>query len=393
MAADLAWFRDAKFGMFIHFGLYSLLERGEWVMLQEGISPADYARLAERFNPSPGSAREWAKLAKRAGMRYVVFTTKHHDGFSLFDTRQTDYNSVNTNGRDYVREVVEAFRAEGIHVGLYFSLGDWHYPAYRAVASGDRTQQPALRAFIHGQVRELLTNYGQIELLWYDGAWYDDKYLSAEILDAAGLNAMARELQPDILINERAGVAGDYVTCENECKPAPRGTDWEMCTCINDLWGYAAHDYNFKTANQLIFNLVNCATQGGNFLLNIGPRADGSVPEAQVERLEAVGHWLRTHGEAVYGVERLPVPFIGGGRVTRNDGKYYLHIFYWPGSTMRLTRLPSDLLANRSTLQARVLTTGESAAAHWDGDTLVITNLPAIPPDQMDTVVVVERAV
>jgi len=344
MSGDIAWFRDAKFGMFIHFGLYSQLKRGEWVMHQDAIPAAKYADLAQQFAPAPGCAREWARLAKRAGMRYVVFTTKHHDGFSLFDTKLTAYNSVTTGGRDYVREVVEAFRAEGLRVGLYFSLGDWHYPAYAAVTSGDSSQQGPLREFIHGQVCELLTQYGKIDLLWYDGAFYDDKYLSAEILDATGLNAMARELQPDILINERAGTEEDYVTCENECKPAPYGVDWEMCTCINDIWGYAEHDYNYKTVNQLIFLLVNCATQGGNLLLNIGPRSDGSVPEAQVERLEAVGAWLRTHGEALYGIERLPKAFSGNGRVTQKDGKLYFHTLYWPGSTMRLPNLTPKYL-------------------------------------------------
>jgi alpha-L-fucosidase len=390
----LNWFREARFGMFIHWGLYSPLGRGEWVMHQEGIPVHEYERVAERFQPLPGCARDWARLARRAGMRYVVLTTKHHDGFCLFDTRQTDYNAVARGPRrDLVREVVDAFRAEGLRIGLYYSLGDWHYPPWLAVARGDTGQTPALKQFLRGHIGELLTQYGPIDMLWYDGAFYDGTYLSAATLDAAGLNALARRLQPGILINERAGTREDFVTCENECKPAPPGTDWEMCTCINDIWGYSAHDYNYKTVNQLIFLLVNCATQGGNLLLNIGPRGDGTVPAEQAARLEAVGRWLERHGESVYGTERLPRAFIGPGRITRKGNRLYLHAFYWPGSVLRVPDLDEATLGGqpgRARLRAQVLTTGQGAETRWDGTTLEISGLPDAPPDRADTVVAVE---
>ena len=387
--SKMDWFREAKFGMFIHWGLYSLLGRGEWVMHQDALPLAEYAKLAAQFRPAPGCAREWARLARRAGMKYVVLTTKHHDGFCLFDSKHTAFNAVATGGRDYVREVVAACRAENLRVGLYYSLGDWHEPAYAAVARGDISRQGELRAFLHGQVRELMTNYGPIDLLWYDGAWYDGKYLSAKTLDAAGLNAMARALQPGLLINERAGTAEDYVTCENECKPAPPGTDWEMCICINDLWGYCAHDYNYKTVNQLLFMLVNCAVQGGNFLLNIGPRGDGSVPAPQVERLEAVGRWLARHGDTVYGVERLRSPYFGGGRVARRGDTIYLHTYYWPGATMRVPchGALAEVLPAGTRVAASVLTSGQPATAAWEGDVLVLSGLPPTPPDPADTVI------
>jgi alpha-L-fucosidase len=388
---NIDWFRNAKFGMFIHWGLYSLLKRGEWVMHQDGIPADEYAKLANELHPNSDCAREWARLAKRAGMKYVVFTTKHHDGFALFDTRLSDFNSMKFTGRDFVREVVDAFRAEDIKVGLYFSLGDWHEPAYAAVGGGDVSRQDELRDFIHGQVRELMTNYGKIDLLWYDGAFYDGKYLSADTIDAVGLNAMARALQPEILINERAGTIEDYVTCENECKPAPYGTDWEMCTCINDIWGYCEHDYNYKTVNQLIFMLTNCAVQGGNLLLNISPRGDGSIPETQIERLEAVGKWLDLNGESVYGIERMRTPFFGGGRITMKDGKYYLHTYYWPGNTIRVPCRENAIFGGITTkidFTVSILSTGQPVNANWEDDVLVITGLPENPPDQSDTVIV-----
>jgi alpha-L-fucosidase len=394
MTSRLDWFREARFGMFIHWGLYSSLGRGEWVMNQEGIPAAEYERLADAWRPAPDCARQWARLAREAGMRYAVLTTKHHDGFCLFRTTQTDYNSVARGPhRDFVREYADALRAEGLRVGLYYSLGDWHYPPYLAVARGDAAQREALRQFLRGHIRELLTQYGPIDVLWYDGAFYDGNYLSAEILDARGLNALARELQPGILINERAGTTEDFVTCENECKPAPFGTDWEMCICINDIWGYSAHDYNYKTLNQLVFLLVNCATQGGNFLLNIGPRADGRVPEEQVSRLEAVGRWLKVHGESVYGTERLRRPYIGPGRITRKGRRLYLHAFYWPGSTMRVPGLDAATLQaepGHARVRAAVLTTGQPARAAWNGNVLEITGLPEEPPDKADTVVTVD---
>ncbi|MHB9026497.1 MAG: alpha-L-fucosidase [Armatimonadota bacterium] len=396
----MAWFREAKFGMFIHWGLYALLGRDAGDQHAEAIPAAEYDPLADRFFPAADCARQWAALAKRAGAQYVVLVSKHHDGFCLFDSQLTDFTSTRHGARrDYVREVVEAVRAEGLRVGLYYSLPDWHNPAYLEVADGNPARQQELQAYLHGHVRELLSNYGKIDLLWYDGPAYaapiygETGYLPPEIIDAAGMNALARELQPEILINDRSMLPEDYTTPENECTPAPPGRDWEMCTCINDLWGYNPHDYNYKTLNQLIFLLVSCAVQGGNLLLNIGPRPDGSVPEQQVSRMEALGDWLKIHGESIYGVERLPDCFFNSGRVTRKGQRLYFHTFYWPGSTLRLPRLSADTLQGapgKARVQAQVLTTGQPAQARWEGDMLLITDLPADPPDQADTVVAVD---
>ena len=389
-----AWFRQARFGMFIHWGLYSILGRGEWVMRQEGIPPSEYEPLAERWDLEGFDAGDWARLAKRAGMGYVVFTTKHHDGFCLFDSELTDYSSGQRGPkRDFVREVVDACRREGLRVGLYYSLGDWHFPPYLAVARGDASAVPELKQYLHGQVRELLTNYGRIDVLWYDGAWYDGRYLSAETLAAEDMNAMARRLQPHILINDRSGPPGDFDTCEHVFKPSPAGRDWEMCTPVHDLWGYCEHDYNYKTVNQLIFWLVSCAVHGGNFLLNVGPKQNGRVPREQVARLEAVGEWMQIHRESVCGAERLASPFFAFGRVTRRGRRLYLHTFYWPGERMVLANLDERTFPGRigsAKVAASVLTTGQSASCRWDGERLVLEGLPHEPPHKADTVVTLD---
>ncbi len=401
MAADyMQWFREAKFGMFIHWGLYSVWGRDAGSQHGEALPAADYAALTEGFRPDADCAARWARLAKRAGARYVVFVTKHHDGYCLFDSQQTDFTSVKQGpGRDFVREVTDAVRAEGLRVGLYYSLPDWHNPDYLTVANGNRTHMPQLQRYIREQVRELLSNYGQIDVLWYDGPAYaapeygDDGYLPPEIIDAAGLNALARELQPGIVINDRSMLPADYDTPENACNPAPLGRDWEMCVCINDLWGYHPHDHNYKTRNQLLFLLAQCATQGGNLLLNIGPRGDGSVPEAQVARMEALGDWLRVHGEAVYGVERLRDPFFNSGRVTRQGNRLYLHTFYWPGEVMRVPRLSPEIhgvTPGVTNVRATVLTTGQPAETRWEDGVLVISGLPETPPDAANTVVALD---
>ena len=303
----MAWFHEARFGMFIHWGLWAVAGRDASSPVYSKDMPiAEYERLADQIRPPDGFALEWARLAKRAGMKYVVFVAKHCDGFCMFDSTLSDYTSVKRGpGRDFVKEVTEAFRSQGLRIGLYYGPTDFHYPPYMQVAhDGDLSGQRELREYLRGQLRELLTNYGKIDLLWYDNLMFTGPMyrggLPPEIFDGAGLNAMARQLQPEIIINDRLGLPEDFTTqhSENVCRASEPGRSWEMCTCMNDLWGYCPHDYNYKTVNQLIFLLVDCAVQGGNFLLNIGPRPDGSVPGPQVERLEAVGEWLKIHGES-----------------------------------------------------------------------------------------------
>ena len=395
----MAWFRDARFGMFIHWGLYSLIGRDAGTVIYGGVPDEDYRRLAGHLLPSEGCAREWARLARRAGQKYVVFVAKHHDGFCLFNSKLTDYTSVKQEARrDYVAEVTEAVRMEGLRVGLYYSLPDFNFPPYMEVANGNLSRQRELQEYLRGHIRELLSNYGRIDLLWYDGPahagpMYQGGMLPAEIIDSSGMNSMARQLQPDIIINDRSMLPEDFSTPENFCRPAPFGRDWEMCICINDLWGYCPHDYNYKTINQLIFLLVDSAVQGGNLLLNIGPRGDGSVPEMQVKRLEETGDWLDIHGESVYGVERLHNCIFHSGRVTRKGRRLYFHVYYWPGNPMRIPALDEQTLGGipgKAHVEASILTTGQPAGAEWEGNVLVITGLPSVPPDKADTVIAVD---
>jgi len=262
----MKWWHQAKFGMFIHWGLYSLIGRHEWAMENEGIPVAEYEKLAKKFNPKPNAARDWAKLAKRAGMKYMVMTTKHHEGFCLFDTKLTDYcASKQACGRDLVAEYVNAAREQGLRIGFYYSLMDWHHPD-GAKCANDESARKRFVKYIHGQVRELMTNYGKIDILWYDVNWP----LTPEQWEAAEMNRMVRELQPDIIINNRTGLPEDFSTPEQHVRGEPEGRAWEACMTMNDSWGYHKADDAWKTPKRILRNLITCARDGGNYLLNIG---------------------------------------------------------------------------------------------------------------------------
>src|ERR1700681_4884955 len=282
----IQWWQEAKFGMFIHWGLYSLIGRHEWAMEMEGIPIPQYEMLAKHFNPKPNAAREWAKLARQAGQKYMVMTTKHHEGFCNFDTKLTDYCAAKqAAGRDLVREFVEAAHGEGLRVGFYYSLMDWHHPD-GALCATDEGARKRFVAYTHGLIRELMTNYGKIDILWYDV----DKPLTAEQWEAEKMNKMVFDLQPEIIVNNRNGLAGDFSTPEHKIEAAARA--WETCDTMNLGWGYQKNDTEWKSPKRIVNDLTTCAQQGGNYLLNIGPMADGSVPEESVRVLERVGAWL-----------------------------------------------------------------------------------------------------
>jgi len=261
-ARRMKWWRDARFGMFIHWGLYSILGRHEWAMEMEGIPVPEYERLADRFTPKPNAARDWARLAKKAGQKYMVMTTKHHEGFCLFDTKLTDYCAPKRAcGRDLVREYVEAARAEGLRVGFYYSLMDWHHPDGARCAQ-DEAARRRFVDYIHGQIRELLTHYGKIDVLWYDVSWP---------LDAAGweserMNEMVFQLQPEIIVNNRNKLDGDFSTPEQRIQAEKGDRAWEACMTMNDSWGYHAADDNWKSPKTTVRNLITCAHGGGNYL-------------------------------------------------------------------------------------------------------------------------------
>ena len=261
-ARRMQWWHQAKFGMFIHWGLYSVLGRRVWAMDKEGISVAEWEQLAKQFVPKPQPARTWAKLARQTGQKYMVLCTKQHDGFCLFDTKLTNYCAPKQAcGRDLVREYVEAARAEGLRVGFYYSLMDWHHPDGARCAEDEAARQRFV-AYTHGLIRELMTNYGKIDILWYDGIWP----LDAKGWESEKMNRMVYSLQPDIIINNRNKLPGDFSTPEQQIVAEKGGRAWESCMTMNDSWGYHKADDAWKSPKTIVRNLITCAGSGGNYL-------------------------------------------------------------------------------------------------------------------------------
>lgn len=351
-------------------------------MHREHVPVAEYERLAEGFTAERWDPDAQAALARRAGMRYGVLVTRHHDGFCLWDTATTGFNALRAPaGRDLVGEWVDAFRAAGLRVGLYYSLLDWRYDAYWRGPGRDADGWAAFRAVVHEQVRELLTAYGSVDVLWYDGFW---PYSGAD-WDASGLERMARQLQPDILINDRSGVPGDFQTPEQAVSVIPPLGRWEACLTTNDQWGWHATDRNWKTPEQVVRALVQCAWGGGNLLLNLGPRGDGSLPDPAVELLERVGEWLAVNGESVYGAVRSPFLPHAHGLFTAKPRKLYVHGFAWPAEG----EVRFGWVANRVTA-ARLLDGGDAVRFEQRDDVVTLRGLPSAPPDPLGTVVALD---
>jgi alpha-L-fucosidase len=308
--------------MFIHWGIYSIPARGEWTYASDSWKAGEYEAFAKVFNPTNYNPREWAKLAKRAGMKYAVLTSRHHDGFCMFDSHFTDYKITNTPyGRDIVREYVEAFRAEGLKVGFYHSLPDWTHPGYsdpetpavmqgRPVHKSTPEEYAAFKELVANHVRQLMTEYGKIDLLFLD---YTSKYKQdGDYFDRERLLKIAYENQPGIIVNDRLSFWKDnvrdfdYYTPEI-CVPSKpirvkgREVPWETCATINGNWGYCAEDNNWKTPEALVAGLVGCVSRDGNLLLNVGPMSDGKIPAPAVERLNALGDWYAANGESIFG--------------------------------------------------------------------------------------------
>jgi alpha-L-fucosidase len=418
----IRWFRRDRFGMFIHWGLYAIPARGEWVRSVERISNEDYQPYFEQFNPDRYDPKTWAALAKQAGMKYAVLTAKHHDGFCLFDSQLTDYKSTNTAcGRDLVREYVEAFRAEGLKVGLYYSLLDWHHPDYPAYgdrhhpmrgneAYKDRPQDfGRYLEYMHAQVRELLSNYGRIDIIWFDFS-YDG--MTGETWKATELVKMTRDLQPGILIDNRlsgsgtsnlafgslnsAVFAGDFA-CPEQIIPPEGLTDdkgqavpWEACMTLNNNWGYAASDTDFKQPVQVVHALVECVSKGGNMLLNVGPNARGEIPEECVRILGEVGQWMQRNETSIRGCGQAEFPKPDWGRYTQQGTRLYAHIYERGIGPINLRGLASRVR------KARYLADGSEIrlerpwmTAEYPQDAFL--NFPtARLPDEIDTVVELE---
>ncbi len=394
------WWREARFGMFIHWGLYAIPAGvwngrevpgvGEWIMYHGQISPKDYEPLAARFNPVKFDAREWARLAREAGMRYLVITSKHHDGFCLFDSAYTEYDVIDATPfkRDIMRELADACRAEGIRVGWYHSIMDWHHQD----AGGERF--PAYADVLRKQVVELLANYGPIDVMWFDGEWIPEWTVEHGV----ELERLCRAVSPSVIVNNRVGkrgagmgdmtrTVGDFATPE-QTVPATGlpGLDWESCITMNDTWGFKTSDQNWKSAEELLRMVVDIASKGGNLLLNVGPTAEGLIPQPSVDRLHAVGAWLDRNGEAIYGTQASPFRRLPWGRCTRRGETLYLHVFDWPGDG----RLVIDGLRNRAgAAWFHADSRRRPLPVERDGERVVI-HLPLEPSDQPVTVVVLQ---
>lgn len=346
-AQPTGWFPSARFGMFVHWGHSS--QQGielSWPLVggftaipgSSDVPVAQYHASAATFDPQAWDAPALARLAKRCGMQYAVFTTKHHDGYSMYDTKLSDFGVVHSPcGRDLFREFADSMRAEGIRVGVYYSLSDWHHPHYPPFTDAHKPYRfpagvpanddwPKYLEFMHGQVRELLTNYGRIDVIWFDGGWERTR----EQWRAAELEAMIRELQPGIMINDRMPGAGDYDTPEQFVPPKPPARPWEVCMTMNESWAYNPADTRWKSSHRLIHTLCEIAGRGGNLLLNVSPRGDGSLPPEQEQRLEDIARWMGLHRDAILGTEAALEPWQFYGPATRRGSTLYLHLLMRP---------------------------------------------------------------
>jgi len=376
----MKWWHEARFGMFIHWGLYSVLGRHEWVMENEGIPVPEYELLAKRFKPKPNAARAWAKLAKQAGQKYMVMTTKHHEGFCNFDTKLTSYCAPKQGpGRDLVHEYVEAARAEGMRVGFYYSLMDWHHPDGARCATDPEARKRFVE-YTHGLIRELMTNYGKIDVLWYDVDWP----LTPEQWESERMNKMVFELQPDIIVNNRNGLPGDFSTPEQEIVAEKGSRSWESCMTLNDSWGYHRADDDWKSPKRVIRNLISCSRDGGNYLLNIGPKLDGSIPEESVHVLSEVGRWTSRNAETIHTLDRCQVQRSNYAGFTRKGNTLYMHVHFWPGETVALAGLMTKVIS------ARLFASGHEIKFDQSRFRVRFLGLPEEAPDQPVTTLAIE---
>ncbi len=394
----MAWWKDAKFGMFIHWGVYSALagsykgkqipDIGEWIMNHAKIPVVEYKSYAKQFNPVKYNAEAWVKMAKDAGMKYIVITAKHHDGFALFNSKVTDWDVVDATpyGKDLLKPLVQACRKQGIKIGFYYSQAqDWNHKG--GAASGgywDKAQNGDMDAYLDTiavpQVREILSNYGNIDILWWD----TPQNMTPE--RAAKFQPILKE-HPNLITNNRlgGGYKGDTETPE-QFVPATGfpGRNWETCMTMNDTWGYKANDQNWKSTETLIRNLADVVSKGGNMLLNVGPTAEGEIPQASIDRLAEIGTWIKTNHESIYGTSASPFSYLPWGRCTRKGQKLYLHVFDYP-----LNGELSVPMANQITKAYLLASPGKLLKVETKAGHSVI-KIPSLALDKINTVIVVE---
>ncbi|MBN1812784.1 MAG: alpha-L-fucosidase [Anaerolineae bacterium] len=352
---DTSWFVRDRFGLFIHWGIYALAARHEWVKNLEKISDGEYQKYFDHFYPDLYDPGLWAREAKNAGMKYFVVTTKHHDGFCLWDSAHTDYKATNTPwGQDLLKPMVEAFRAEGFKIGFYHSLLDWHHPEFPIDGLHPMRDDVEFRgaqrerdiakysAYLHNQARELLTQFGKVDIMWYDFSyanqdWGWSKGKGRDDWQSEKLLAMTRELQPGVIVNDRLDLpeGGDIKTPEQYQPRAWLEVDgqpvvWEACQTFSGSWGYYRDETTWKPVEMLIQMLVDTVSKGGNLLLNVGPNARGELDPRALERLRGIGEWMRLHGRSIYGCTASDLTPPPDCRYTQNGNRLYLHLFAWP---------------------------------------------------------------
>jgi alpha-L-fucosidase len=399
----MKWWREARFGLFIHFGLYAIPGRGEWVQWNEQIPVEEYAKLADQFNPTNFNADAWAQTAKAAGMKYMVLTSRHHDGFSMFDSKASDFTSMKTAAhRDFVAEYVAAVRKAGLHVGLYYSPLDWRFPGF-FFPDLQRQSAEAMREQYHRQVEELLSNYGPIDVLWFDGGEMDWLNFGGDWAGGAGwkkrpkeqhykggfnwqhdqVYATIRRLQPQVIINGRADMPEDFHSREGDGALGNFDNQhpWELCTTLAGAWGYQPNK-SPKPLKDCIQLLAKVAGRDGNLLLNVGPRPDGQIDPPQVERLKEIGEWLGKYGESIYATRGGP--FLPGdyGASTHRDKTIYVHVLKWTGDKLVLPVIPAKII------HATALTGGEVGFTQTERG--IEISVPLADRSETDTVIALQ---